>query len=76
MTTLTIPRKVTKGEELVIIPRKEYEAFTRWKRTARVFPTFTPTLTQKRALRRAREAYKRGEYLTIDELKRKLDITN
>jgi len=27
MTTITIPKKLTKGEELVIIPRKEYEKF-------------------------------------------------
>lgn len=25
MTTLTIPKKITRGEELIIIPRKEYE---------------------------------------------------
>ncbi len=25
MATLTIPRKITKGEELVIVSRKEYE---------------------------------------------------
>jgi len=25
MATLTIPKKITKGEELVVIPRKEYE---------------------------------------------------
>lgn len=27
MTTITIPKKITKGEELIIIPRKEYERF-------------------------------------------------
>lgn len=27
MTTITIPRKMTKGEELVVIPRREYEKF-------------------------------------------------
>jgi hypothetical protein len=27
MATLTIPKKITKGEELVIIPRKDYERF-------------------------------------------------
>lgn len=27
MATLTIPKKVTKGEDLVIIPRREYEKF-------------------------------------------------
>lgn len=25
MGTITIPQKITKGEELVIVPRKEYE---------------------------------------------------
>jgi len=25
MTIITIPKKITKGEELIIIPRKEYE---------------------------------------------------
>ena len=29
MTTITIPKKLTKGEELIIIPRKEYENFLR-----------------------------------------------
>ncbi len=27
MPTITIPRKLTKGEELVAIPRREYERF-------------------------------------------------
>lgn len=30
--TLTIPKKLTKGEELVVIPRKEYEEFLRSKK--------------------------------------------
>jgi len=25
MSTITIPKKITKGEELIILPRKEYE---------------------------------------------------
>ncbi len=27
MNTITIPKQITKGEELIIIPRKEYEEF-------------------------------------------------
>ncbi len=27
MTTVTISKKITKGEELVVIPREEYEKF-------------------------------------------------
>lgn len=32
MTTVTIPKKVTKGEELVVIPRKDYEEFLRFRK--------------------------------------------
>ena len=32
MNVVTVPQKITKGEELVIIPRKEYEAFLRLKK--------------------------------------------
>jgi len=29
---VTIPQKITKGEELVVIPRSLYEAFSRWEK--------------------------------------------
>lgn len=29
MDTVTIPKKITKGEDLVVIPRREYEEFLR-----------------------------------------------
>lgn len=31
-TSITIPKKVTKGEELVVVPRKEYEGLLRFYR--------------------------------------------
>ncbi|KKS38996.1 MAG: hypothetical protein A3G49_02820 [Candidatus Sungbacteria bacterium RIFCSPLOWO2_12_FULL_41_11] len=31
MNTLTIPKTLTRGEELIVIPRKEYEEFLRSK---------------------------------------------
>lgn len=31
MTTVTIPKRITKGEELVIVPSKDFEAFRRWQ---------------------------------------------
>jgi len=43
MTTLTIPRQLTKGEELVVIPRGEYERFSEWRETIGRFKEFTPT---------------------------------
>ncbi|NOY35523.1 MAG: hypothetical protein GXP44_01210 [bacterium] len=32
MTTLTIPKKLTKGEDLMIVPKKNYQEFLRWQK--------------------------------------------
>ena len=72
MATITIPKKITKGEELVIIPRKDYEKLLELKR----IPEFQPTAAQKKALKRARENRKRGNFLILNELKQKLGFTS
>lgn len=74
MTSLTIPKELAKKGELVIIPRKEYEEFSSWRKFMGSFKTFTPTSAEKRALKKARGDYKKGKYLTIDELKHKLGV--
>lgn len=71
MSTITIPKKLTKGEELVVIPRKEYDEFSQWQKTVKYF---NPTSAQIKALRKAQEEYKKGKYLTLDELKHKLGV--
>lgn len=68
MTTVTIP-KTTKGKELVAIPRREYEKFSRWQQ---MFKTFKPTVKERAEISRARADYKAGRFMTINELKRKL----
>jgi len=35
MTTLTIPKKLTKGEDLMIVPKKNYQEFLRWQKFVR-----------------------------------------
>lgn len=70
MTTVTIPRKLTKGAELVVIPREEYETLRILGRVRE----FTPTPVQRRALARARANRARSNVLTVDELKQKLGI--
>lgn len=75
MATITIPKKITKGEELIIIPRREYEEFSRWQKLMKPFKkTFTPTKAQKKDIEKARQDYKKGNYFTINELKQKLAI--
>jgi len=70
MVILTIPKKLAKKDDLVVIPKREYEALLELKKIRE----FMPTVTQKKALARARKEYKAGKYLTFNELKQKLGI--
>ena len=70
MSTITIPKKITQGTELVIIPIDDYERLLE-----RQVPEFAPTLGEKRDLARARKNRAQGNYLTIHELKQKLGFT-
>lgn len=72
MTSVTIPRKITNGKELVVIPRDEYEALM----TLRKVYEFQPSASQKRILREARKKRFRGEVLSVRELKRNLGLTD
>ena len=68
MSTLTIPKKFTKGEELVILPREDYEKLL----SQQIIQEYEPTIREKKEFQKAREDYKNKEFMTIDELKRKL----
>jgi len=74
MTTITLPKKLTRAsEDLVAIPRKEYEEFLRL-RLERI-PEVRLTSIQKKHIDQARARMAKGNYLTIDELEQKLGIT-
>jgi len=70
MNIVTIPKKLASRGDLVVIPRKEYETLLGWKRIRE----FTPTASQRRDLKNARRDYKKGRYLSINELKRRLAL--
>lgn len=72
MSSITIPRKVTKGEELVVIPRKVYEEYLQLRKSV---PVIRMTSVEKREWEKAKKDYNRGEYVTLAELERELDIT-
>ena len=38
MNVITIPRKLIKNDDLVIIPRREYQEFSHWKKTVKARP--------------------------------------
>jgi hypothetical protein len=74
MATITIPKNLIKNDDLVVIPRKEYEEFYQWKETVKPFKTFMPTATQKKDLKRARREYVAGKYITLNQLENELGI--
>ena len=72
MNTITIPRVFAQKDDLVVMPRKEYEALIELKKTQE----FTPTAAQKRALVQARRNFKADKTLSFDELTRRLGSRN
>lgn len=73
MNTITIPRKVTKGEELVVIPRKAYEEYLQLRKS---IPVMKMTSVEKREWNQARNDYQKSKYVTLAELERELDIAH
>lgn len=78
MKGILIPKDFAHRDDLIVIPRKEYEELLSQQNDTQKLPvkfkTFVPTAAQKRDLKRAREEISRGEYMSFDELKRKLAV--
>lgn len=76
MPTITIPKNITYEGEYTIVPRKSYEEFLEWQRKAKSARTFKPTVRDKRILARAREDFRKGNYVTLGQLKHELGLDN
>lgn len=74
MSTITIPRELTKKGALIVIPREEYEELLNFR--SRIVKEVPLTSQQKQLLARARKNLTRGNFLTPYELKRKFGIKN
>lgn len=75
MTTITIPKKLIKNDDLIIIPRKEYEKILDF-RFKKIEKEVELTSVQKRTLIQARKNLSKGQFLTMYELKQKLGVAN
>ena len=73
MSVIAIPKEIIKKrDDLIILPRKEYEDLLRLKKVK----DFSPTAVQKKALLRAEKNLKGGKTLSYNELVNKLGFTN
>lgn len=64
------PKILEREKELVLIPRREYEALlrTKFKKIKEVILT----ADQRKAIERSHEELRRGDYLTLNELEKYL----
>ncbi len=72
MNTITISKKLAEKADLVVLPRREYEALLQLKK----LKEFNPTVTQKKALRRAGTNLSKRKTLSYHELAQKLGFAN
>ena len=73
MTTITIPNKLVRGAEVVAISRGEYEEYLQLRK---IIPVMKMSVSQKRDLEQARQDYKKGKYITLEQLERELGTTH
>ena len=72
MTNLyTIPKKLTRQGDLVIIPRSEYNELLRLKK---IIPLITPSNAEKRAIAIGKKQITNGDYITPQQLKDELGL--
>ncbi len=72
MNTITTLKKLARKDDLVVIPRKEYEFLKELK----AIKEFSPTVSQKKALFLAEKNLKSNKTLSYDGLVRKLGFTS
>lgn len=70
MNTITIPRKITKGQELIVIPRKIYEEYLELRKA---IPVVKMTKSEKREWEQAKKDYEKGKYVILSQIERELD---
>jgi len=66
---IAIPKELSKNEDLMVIPRSDYEEFLRLKE---IIPLVESTLSERKAIKEAKKEIKQGKYLTLNQLKNEL----
>ena len=69
MPTITIPKKLTRYDDSIAVPRKEYEALIELKKTQE----FVPTAAQRNALVKAERNLLQRKTFSYHAVARKLD---
>ncbi|MDO8590492.1 MAG: hypothetical protein Q7R65_00765 [bacterium] len=76
MTTIIIPKELTKNQKLIAVPHNLYGEFLNWQRKIKSVKTFKPTASEKKTLAKARKNFSQGKCMTFKQLKNGLGIDN
>lgn len=68
MTTVTIPKNYVDTEDLIAIPRSDYEEFLVLQKPIKKAKTFKPTARDLRVLARGRKEFAEGRFIPVSEL--------
>jgi len=66
---IAIPKELSKNEDLMVIPRSDYEEFLQLKK---IIPLVDLTPSEKKAIKEAKKEIRKGGYLTLGQLKNEL----
>ena len=66
---IAIPKELSKNGDLMVISRSDYEEFLQLKR---IIPLIDLTPSEKKAIKEAKKEIKKGERLTLSQLKNEL----
>lgn len=69
----TIPKNLVLKDDLVIIPRADYEEYLELKK---IIPVIKLSKSEKKAVESGRRQIKRGEYINLKGLKNELENRN
>ena len=72
MSTITIPKSLANNDDLVVLPRKEYDALLELRKAKE----FKPTNGQLKALMRAEKNLNTGKTLSYNDLISKLGFAS
>lgn len=76
MATIVVPKPFVKIQNLIAVPHNLYEEFLNWQKELKSKNVFTPTKSEKIALKRARKNFKASNYISLEDLDHELGSTH
>lgn len=70
MNGIVIPKKLRQNQDLIVIPRREYEEYLELRR---IIPTVKPTREELRIIRRGEKEIREGKYKLWSVVKHELE---